>query len=196
MLSVVIATQDDAFRLVPTLAALVPGATAGLVTEVIVADGGSTDDTADVADIAGCKFLEAAGPRGPLLAAAAQAARGPWLMFLPPGGVPDQGWVEDVRRFIESAPNGGAALAAVFRRAPVSGAVRPVWADIRALAADLIGAVPEPAQGLIIAGRHYRHAGGHLNGPAPEADLLRRLGRRQLATLRSGITATADRKSG
>ncbi len=48
----------------PTLAALVPGATAGIVREVIVADGGSRDDTEKVADIAGCRFSRLRGAAG------------------------------------------------------------------------------------------------------------------------------------
>ena len=56
----------------PTLAALVPGATAGIVREVIVADGGSRDDTEQVADIAGCRFLSSVEPLGARLKAAAR----------------------------------------------------------------------------------------------------------------------------
>ena len=74
--SVVIATHDSERALVATLAALVPGATAGIVREVIVADGGSRDDTEQVADIAGCVFLASKEPLGARLnAAAASCAR-------------------------------------------------------------------------------------------------------------------------
>ena len=41
----------------PTLAALVPGAATGLLAEVVIADANSRDATAEVADIAGCRFL-------------------------------------------------------------------------------------------------------------------------------------------
>ena len=54
MLSVVIATQDSERALLPTLAALVAGAAAGLVREVIVADASSRDATVAIADEAGC----------------------------------------------------------------------------------------------------------------------------------------------
>jgi len=57
MLSVIIATEDSERLLVPTLAALIPGALAGIVREVIVADAGSRDGTAAVADIAGCRVV-------------------------------------------------------------------------------------------------------------------------------------------
>src|SRR5689334_16898277 len=80
--SIILATRDSERALVPTLAALVPGATAGIVREVVVTDGGSRDRTQDVADIAGCHFVVSAQPLGARLAAAARSARGDWLMFL------------------------------------------------------------------------------------------------------------------
>ncbi len=64
MISVVIATHESERLLVPTLAALVPGALAGVVREVIVADAGSRDDTAKVADVAGCRFMVTPGSHG------------------------------------------------------------------------------------------------------------------------------------
>jgi glycosyltransferase involved in cell wall biosynthesis len=100
MLSVIIATRDSERPLVRTLAALVPGATAGLITEVLVADAGSRDDTPAVADIAGCKLVAGDGPLGRRLQAAAEAARAPWLLFLQPGIVLDSPWVGEVRSFV------------------------------------------------------------------------------------------------
>ena len=67
MLSVIVATNESERTLVPTLSALVPGALSGLVTEVVVADAGSKDATAEVADIAGCRFMIVEGAIGPRL---------------------------------------------------------------------------------------------------------------------------------
>src|SRR6266852_4538268 len=103
MLSVVIATHDSERALLPTLAALVPGAVAGIVREVIVADAGSGDATVQIADGAGCRVLTSSGTRGARLKAAAEAARAPWLLFLPPGSVPDATWIDETRRFVEEA---------------------------------------------------------------------------------------------
>src|SRR5260370_42455830 len=100
MLSVIIATLDSERLLVRTLAALVPGATAGLITEVVVADAGSRDDTAAVADVAGCNFVVADGPLGKRLDTGAAAARAPWILFLRPGTILDTPWRGDVRGFI------------------------------------------------------------------------------------------------
>ena len=57
MISVVIPTHESERLLAHTLAALVPGALDGVLREVIVADAGSKDGTAKVADVAGCRFL-------------------------------------------------------------------------------------------------------------------------------------------
>src|SRR5271170_3213919 len=85
MLSVIIPTRNSDRILVPTLSALVSGATAGIITEVLIADAGSQDETAAVADIAGCNLIVVEGSLGRRLKAAAGKARAPWLMFLPPG---------------------------------------------------------------------------------------------------------------
>ena len=101
MLSVIIPTHESERALVPTLACLVPGATAGLIREVILADAGSHDETAKVGDVAGCNFLPLPGPPGARLAAAASKARSPWLMFVRPGILLDDEWVGDATRLIE-----------------------------------------------------------------------------------------------
>ncbi len=120
MFSVIIATRDSERALVATLAALVAGATAGIVREVIVADGGSRDETEQVADIAGCQFIASVEPLGARLKAAAATGRGDWLMFLQPGAVPRHGWIEDIMAFTDRAPT-PAAVFADDRRGTVAG---------------------------------------------------------------------------
>lgn len=185
MLSVVIATLDSERALVRTLAALIPGATAGLVREVIIADGGSGDETARVADVAGCHFLAGEASLAPRLKAAAATARAPWLLFLRPGMVPDPAWVEEVRGFLECSARD--ERAAVFRPAP--GAQPPLQAAWSLLKAAL-GAPPQPL-GLLIATPFYTDLGGHAETAADaEADLLGRIGRRRIALLGCGAAMT------
>ena len=179
MLSVIIATRDSERPLVRTLAALVPGATSGLITEVLIADGGSRDDTPVVADIGGCKLLAANEPLGRRLQAAANAARAPWLLFLQPGIVLDTPWVGEMRSFVEQPVHD--FHAAVFRRAlPAQSALR----EAMALFAGAIATRPRPEQGLVIAADFYHRTGGHFEHAAdPESDLIRRIGRRRIARL-------------
>jgi glycosyltransferase involved in cell wall biosynthesis len=114
MLSVIIPTRNSEEPLVRTLAALVPGATTGIVREVLVADGGSQDETAKVADVAGCDFLKLGGSSGQRLKSAAAKAKASWLLFLLPGTILDAPWTGEVGRFIQSPAQAGKA--AVFRR--------------------------------------------------------------------------------
>lgn len=186
MLSVVIATQDSERALLPTLSALVAGAVAGIVREVIVTDAGSGDGSATIAEGAGCRVLISSATRGVRLKAAAEVARAPWLMFLPPGTVPDATWIDEVRRFVEESELRGCAgtYAAVFRAA--SATFRPTLVEAIALLRAALGARPNPSQGLVISKSLYESCGGHRELDAPERDLIRRLGRRRLVLLRAG----------
>ena len=189
MLSVVIATHDSEHALLPTLAALVAGAAAGVVREVIVADAGSRDATSAIADGAGCRVLTSAQTRGARLKAAAATARASWLLFLAPGTVPDATWIEETRRFIEQADLRGCATtrAAAFR--PGSATFRPALLEAFALLWAALSARPDTSQGLLIARSLYDALGGHRDVPEPERDLARRLGRRRVMLLRSGAMA-------
>jgi glycosyltransferase involved in cell wall biosynthesis len=186
MLSVVIPTHESERALVRTLAPLVPGAAAGVVREVIVADAGSHDATAEVADIAGCRVLVSDEPLGTRLGAAVAAARSPWLMFLQPGVILDTTWTDDTARFIDENECGGLehARAAVFRRAPAASAPRPLLIEALSLLRAAFGGRPGPDQGLVVAKAHYQRIGGHRDVDDPEADLIARLGRR-IVMLRS-----------
>jgi len=154
------------------------------VREVIVADAGSRDATAAIADGAGCRVLVSAQERGARLKAAAEVARAPWLLFLSPGVVLDATWVDETRRFIEEAELGGCAgtHAAVFR----ASAFRPALLEALALLRAALGAKPDASQGLIIAKTRYAALGGHRDVEEPERDLQRRLRRRHLVLLHTG----------
>jgi len=184
MLSVIIATLNSEAPLVATLAALVPGAMEGLVSEVIVADGGSHDDTATVADVAGCSFAVLEGSLGRRLRTAAATARAPWLLFLRPGTILDTTWTGEVRRFIERKPP--QARAAAFRSGRAG---QPAFREVLSVIAAAAGALPGPEQGLLIAHAFYDELGGHSDvATDPETDLIRRIGRRRIAMLASGAT--------
>ncbi len=87
-----IPTLDSERTLVPTLSALVSGAAAGIVRDVVLADGGSRDETEAVADAAGCIFVKSEADLGMRLREGARAAaRGEWLLFLDPGGMLEEG---------------------------------------------------------------------------------------------------------
>ncbi|HZO45558.1 MAG TPA: glycosyltransferase [Xanthobacteraceae bacterium] len=184
MISVVIPTHESERLLAHTLAALVPGALDGILREVIVADAGSKDGTAKVADVAGCRFLVLPGDRGARLAAAAATARADWLWFVQPGSIPGTGWIEELGRFIRECDliSDPETQAAVFRAKAARGA-SPV-SEALALICGAFGSRPKPSQGLLIAKPLYQQLGGYsAKATDPDADLLRRLGRRRITTL-------------
>jgi len=186
MLSVIVPTEGVEHPAVATLAALVPGATAGLVSEVLLVDRADNGVIERVADIAGCRFLPFEGSRAAALAAGARAARAPWLMFLPAGAVLDATWIEETTQFIRRVSASDRPRAAVFRHARSPYAERGLRNSVTFIARMIAG--PLADQGLLITRDHYDRLGGHgAGGRRAEASLLRQLGRSSRTLLRSRI---------
>jgi hypothetical protein len=186
MLSVIIPTEGLEQPAVATLAALVPGAAAGLVREVLLVDRAGSSVIERVADVAGCRFLAAEGTRAAALAAGARQARSPWLMFLHAGAVLDSGWIEETTQFINGVSDSGKPRAGIFRYARSPYAETKVSDGFKFLARMIAG--PSAEQGLLIARDHYERLGGYRpEARRSEARLLRRLGRSSRTMLRSRI---------
>lgn len=193
--AVVIPTLDAAAELPATLAVLgAAGAGArSIVREIVVADGGSRDDTVRLARAAGARVIVAAPRgRGPQLAAGAAAASGDWLLFLHADCRPEPGWQAAVAAFV-AAPEaaGRAGYFTLMLDDPLPAARRlerlVAW-RCRALA------LPYGDQGLLIARTLYDNVGGFAKLPLMEdVDLARRLGRRRLAPLGATMRASARR---
>ena len=186
MLSVVIVTEGVEQTAVATLAALVPGAAAGVVREVLLVDRAGTDVMERVADIAGCHFLRFEGSHAAALAAGARQARSQWLMFLHAGAVLELGWIDETAQFIQRVSTSDRPRAGIFRyaRSPYA---ETGWRDGFRFVARMI-AGPSAEQGLLIAKDHYERLGGYApNARRSEARLLRQLGRSSRTLLRSRI---------
>lgn len=184
MLSVIIPTDESERVLVRTLSCLVSGATSGLVRDVVLADAGSTDETEEIADIAGCNFMKLPGPLGSRLTAAAANSRGEWLLFLPPGVELDTGWVAEVTQFIDRAPK---AVAAVFTESEPPRGQGSIWRELLAVLRSR-GSLLKPGRGLLISKAFYRELGGHRDEADCEGALLRRIGNARLSLLRSRLS--------
>jgi len=159
--------------------------------EIIVADGGSADGTADVAAALGARVVAAPRGRGSQLAAGARAATGDWLLFLHADTRLAPGWRDAAARFAAAA---GAAQAAAFGFAldddgPAARRLeRMVAWRCRALA------LPYGDQALLIHRTLYDRVGGFRPLPLMEdVDIVRRLGRRRLAMLDCAAVTSAAR---
>ena len=186
MLSVIIPTEGAEQPAVATLAALVPGAAAGLVREVLLIDRAGTGVIERVADVAGCRFLAFDGSQAAALGAGARLARSPWLMFLHAGAVLETGWIDETTQFIQRVSDSERPRAGIFRYARSPYAETGVGDGLKFIARMIAG--PWADQGLLIARDHYERLGGHApNARRSEARLLRQLGRSSRTLLRSRI---------
>jgi hypothetical protein len=187
MITVVIPTLDSERSLVPTLAALVQGSAEGLVREVLLADAGSRDGTHAIADAAGCEIVRGPSDEGSRLAAAAQAARGDWILFLEPGAVLEEIWTREVGVFV-AGRDASTNRAATFRLAvDAEGAGARIRETVAVARLKLLGR-PRPEQGLLIATQYYRSLGGHSPGYDAHYRLLQMIGRERVTVMRTRIT--------
>jgi rSAM/selenodomain-associated transferase 2 len=192
MLSVIIPTLNAADGLVRALPPLVEGVTAGLVRELIVSDGGSTDDTLAIVEAAGARVVTGARGRGRQLAGGAAAARGDWLLFLHADTALEERWADEARAFM--AATGDGERAAAFRFA-LDDRSRPArranfWVGVRCATLKL----PYGDQGLLISRAFYDRLGGFADLPLMEdVDLVRRIGPRRIVVLKSRAVTSASK---
>jgi len=188
MLSVIIPTNGVEQPAVATLAALVPGAAAGVIREVLLVDRAGTDVIERVADVAGCSYLTSSGSRAAAMAAGAKAARSPWLMFLHAGAVLDSGWIEETQQFVQRFGASDRPRAGIFRYARSPYDETGFKDGMKHLLRRLAG--PRADQGLLIARDHYERLGGHGDAKSSEGRLIRQLGRSR-TMLRSRVMMMA-----
>jgi rSAM/selenodomain-associated transferase 2 len=183
-LSVVIPTLNAAARLPATLDTIRAAA------EIVVADGGSTDGTADVAARCGARVIAASRGRGSQLAAGVAAATRPWLLLLHADTRLSPSWEHVACTHMQ----GNASSAGYFR-------FRLVCADPRARRLERLVALrcrlfalPYGDQGLLVQRDLLREAGGIRPLPLMEdVDLVRRLGRHRLVALDADAVTSAER---
>lgn len=193
MLSVVIPTLNSASTLPLCFQGLFRGVMLGLIREVIVADGGSTDATIEIAEATGARVVEGGYGRGNQMTEGAAVARGDWLLFLHPATILQPGWENDAQNFIRSS----------FAERPRAASFRFTLDDrnrrsrlletLVALRCRIL-ALPFGEQGLLVPAVLYRQLGGYRRHALHEdVDFARRLGRRRIVMLRARATGSTAR---
>jgi rSAM/selenodomain-associated transferase 2 len=191
IVSVVIPTLNVARTLGPTLDVLTSPRT-GLVKEVVIADGGSDDETLSIAHAYGCRVVHASKGRGTQLRHGATVATEDWLLFLHADTRMTADWTKAVSDFV--ARPDAEELAAVFQFRLDDNRTRAraleflVWLRTRWLA------LPYGDQALVLSRKLYDEIGGFSDIPLMEdVDIIRRIGRRRLMVLPAYAVTSADR---
>ncbi len=195
MISVIIPTLNSEGTLAETLAALIPAVIEGLVREVIIPDGGSTDRTIKIADQSGAHIVTSAPGRGLQLQAGAAAAKMPWLLFLHADTTLEPGWERGADHHIDQIAREvrpDAAASFQFRLDDSRFAARIVEAGVEMRSSFL--KLPYGDQGLLISRALYNDVGGYSSQPIMEdIDFVRRLGRTRVQMLNARAVTSAVR---
>jgi len=189
LISVVIPTLNAGGELPGCLAALDKSE---LIAEIIVSDGGSRDETVEIAKAAGARVVIGPRGRGVQLIAGAAATTGDWLLFLHADCRLRPGWEHAVATFVEEPSTAGRAGYFGFALDDPDPAARRLERIVawRCRAWGL----PYGDQGLLIARSLYDAVGGFAPIPLMEdVDLARRLGRHRLAPIAAQAVSSARR---
>ncbi|MBY9067724.1 glycosyltransferase [Hyphomonas sp. WL0036] len=185
-LSIIIPSLNAAADLPLCLESLMSGLEAGLIREVILVDGGSGDTTVKIAEATGARVIIAGGNRGRQIAAGAGAARGEWLLIVPPPVALSRDWAERAGDHIDTRPGKAAYFELHYRsddrRARKLEQSANRYAERQALIL--------PEHGLLISRKLLSEVTGN-NLPLDEAAIAKALGRDRLVGLSAEARASA-----
>ncbi|WP_299149099.1 TIGR04283 family arsenosugar biosynthesis glycosyltransferase [uncultured Tateyamaria sp.] len=183
-ISVIIPTLNAGQMLPACLHALMEGVEAGLIAELIVSDGGSSDETCALADAWGATVITGPASRGGQLRRGCGLAKGDWLLVVHADTVLAPGWTTAVATHL------GAATPAYFKLCfDRGGRFVAAWANLRARVFQL----PYGDQGLLIRRTLYAHVGGYPDIALMEDVALARRLKGQLVAL-DGVAVTSAAK--
>jgi len=182
-LTVVIPALNAAGALPETAAALLPGVTTGLISELIVSDGGSDDGTADIARELGARLVAGDPGRGPQIARGVAAAKTDWVLILHTDTHLSPEWLDAAARHISHSPEAAGYFQLQFRAAGLMPRLVETGANWRARVFQL----PYGDQGLLVRRAVLADVGG-----VPEIPLMEDV---ELATRLKGRLVPLDARA-
>jgi rSAM/selenodomain-associated transferase 2 len=186
--SIVIPALNAAEELPACLEHLMEGLGAGLIRELVITDGGSTDETRAIAQAAGAEWVSGAPSRGGQLRRGCAAAKGDWLLVLHADTHLEPGWSAAVAQHLQD----GQGMPAYFRLRFRARGVLPAWVAGWANLRSRLFGLPYGDQGLLIRRAEYEAAGGYPDQSLMEdVALVRRL--KGLVALPSAALTSAAR---
>jgi hypothetical protein len=189
-ISIIIPTLDEGSNLERTLHAV--GRPAD--TEVIIADGGSRDDTLSIAEKAGAKVVRCRPGRGGQLNAGAAVAAGDILLFLHADTLLPEDYARFVRGVLKDPEAAGGAFALKFEPGPPMLKISEFTANWRTRLFHL----PFGDQAIFVRSSLFRLLGGFPDIPLMEdVEFVRRLHRAgRTVFLPSPVRTSSRRYSG
>lgn len=187
--SVVIPTLNAEAALMGCAASLMEGLEAGLIRELVVSDGGSTDKTTDIARDIGAEVVTGPAGRGGQIARGVSASQGDWVMILHADSHLDPGWSSEVREFITAHPGDAGYFRLRFAAQGMAPALVAGWARLRAQVFSL----PYGDQGLVLARATLNEVGGVPELPLMEDVALSRALKGRLVALPNRLVTSAER---
>ena len=143
-ISIVIPTLNSQNTVRKTLASLFEGIEAGIVRELIVVDGGSTDQTREIVEECGGIFISSEASRGYQLKKGVNLAKGDFIFVLHSYSVLETGWSEIVKKYFNK--DAGYYCKLSFDIIHPLASMTSTWANARSLIFNL----PYGDQGLLI----------------------------------------------
>ncbi len=157
---------------------------------MVVVDGGSSDETREIAARAGAKVITSDPGRGVQLRNGVAEARGDWLLFLHADTFLGDGWRPAVASHMGSEPHRAGYFRLRLRSDDPRARLIERGAALRCKALGL----PFGDQGLLVSKALYEQVGGYAAIALMEdVDLVRRLGRRCLVPLPADALTSASR---
>ena len=178
-ISIVIPTLNAAADLPAALGALGDGLKAGLIKELIITDGGSTDKTHQIAEEAGAVWVTGAAGRGTQLAKGIEAARGEWLLIVHADTILGENWANAALNYIANSPGKAGYFKLRFRANGWMPRLVAHWANLRSRWFRL----PYGDQGLLLSRELYDAVGGFQKIPLMEDVAMARALRGRLIQL-------------
>lgn len=185
--SIVIPTLNAEAELPAALEHLMEGLAAGLIRELVISDGGSTDATRAIAEAAGAEWITGAPSRGGQLRRGCAAAQGDWLLVLHADTHLEAGWSAAVSQHLQEGQGSPACFHLRFRARGLMPAWVAGWANLRS---RLFG-LPYGDQGLLIRRDIYEAAGGYPDQVLMEDVALARRLRRLTLLPGAALTSAA-----
>ena len=163
-ISIIIPTLNAETELVPCLESLMEGVMDGLIRELIVTDGGSSDKTLEIAEDAGARIVHGAASRGGQLRRGVKASVGGWVLVLHADTRLSRGWAQAVRAHLDDNCKDPAAFRLAFRASGFAPSFVSRWANLR----SVLFRLPYGDQGLLVRRSQYEKAGGFPDQPLTE----------------------------